>query len=111
MAAKIIAFLITMLVNITAGVVVFFGMMLAMNGYHESDANYGFIAYIALAMIVTILMSLAAAVFVHILKKKQYNAFVSVLISVVGFSVVGVVLKITCGVIGVGIAEFVRVNF
>ena len=41
MAPKIIAFLITLTLNIAIGIAVFFFMLLAMNGFSESDANYG----------------------------------------------------------------------
>ncbi|HLA94279.1 MAG TPA: hypothetical protein VK612_01065 [Pyrinomonadaceae bacterium] len=111
MAAKIIAFFLTMLINIVADVAVFFVMLMAMNGYGESDAIYGIVSYIALAVIVTLLMSSAAAILAHILIKLEFGSFVSALIAVIVFSVTGVVLKIVCGLIGIGIAEFVRVNF
>jgi hypothetical protein len=50
MAAKIIAFIVTLLLNIAIGVVVFFMMLMGMNGFSESDANYGFVTYIVLAV-------------------------------------------------------------
>jgi hypothetical protein len=111
MAAKILAFLITMLANIAAGVAFFFGMLLAMNGYSESDANYGIIAYIALAIVVTILMSAGAVILVNVLTKRKFSGLVSALIAVPLFSIFGVVLKVVCSIIGIGIAEFVRVNY
>nr|MBA3352879.1 hypothetical protein [Blastocatellia bacterium] len=62
MAIKITAFLLTLLINIAVGVAVFLFMLLAMNGYSESDATYGLGAYIVLAVIVTLLMSTLAVV-------------------------------------------------
>ena len=111
MAAKITAFLITMLFNAAAGIAVFFGMLLAMNGFSESDAQYGIIAYIAAAIIVTIMMSSAAAFLVHFLLKRQFSGAVSAIIAIPVFSILGVGLKVGCSVIGVIIAEFVRVNY
>lgn len=108
---KIVAFILTFLINIVAGVVVFFLMLLAMNGYSESDASYGLGAYIVLAIIVTLLMSTGAAFVAHVLLKRKYTSLVSVLIAVPIFSVIGVGLKIVCSVIGVAIAEYVRVNY
>lgn len=107
---KIVAFIITFLINIVAGVVVFFLMLLAMNGYSESDASYGLGAYAVLAVIVTLLMSIGAAFVAHVLLKRKFTGLVSVLIAVPIFSVVGAGLKIVCSIIGVMIAEYVRVN-
>jgi hypothetical protein len=111
MAPKIIAFLVTMLANIAAGVVVFFGVLVAMNGYSESDAMYGLIAYIVLAVSVTLLVSVLAVGLTHILLKREFRGWASALIAAAVFSVTGIVLKFFCSIIGVGIAEFVRVNF
>jgi hypothetical protein len=111
MGSKIAAFLITLIVNIAIGVAVFFFMLLAMNGYSESDASYGLVTYVVLALIVSLLMSTGAAFIAHILLKRKFSGLVSVLIAVAIFSVVGAVLKIVCSIIGVAIAEFVRVNY
>ena len=110
MAPKIIAFLITLILNIAAGVAVFFFMLLAMNGYSESDSTYGLVAYIVLALIVSLLMSFAAVVLVNILQKRKFSGVVSSLIAIPVFVVVGAVLKCVCAIIGVGVAELVRVN-
>ena len=111
MAAKIIAALLTLLINVAAGVAVFFVMLLAMNGYNESDAAYGLGAYIVLAVAVTILMTAGAFLTAGYLIRKTFGSVAAVLIAVLVFSVFGAVLKAVCGLIGVGIAEFVRVNY
>jgi hypothetical protein len=111
MGSKIAALLITLIINIAIGVAVFFFMLLAMNGYSESDASYGLVTYLVLAVIVTLLMSAGAAFLVHVLLKRKFTALVSVLISVPIFSVAGAGLKIVCSIIGVAIAEYVRVNY
>ena len=111
MAAKIIAFLITFIVNIAVGVIVFFGMLVGMNGYSESDATYGFVTYFVLAVLVSLLMSSLAVVALHLLLKRQFSSIVAVLISVILFCVIGAVLKVICSSIGISVAEFVRVNF
>ncbi len=110
MAIKITAFFITLLLNVAAGVALFFFMMLAMNGFSESDATYGFIAFIVLALMVTILTSSGAAYLVHVLQKRKFHGAVAALIAVPIFSFIGVGLKIGCSIIGVLIAEYVRVN-
>jgi hypothetical protein len=109
--SKIAASLITLTVNIIAGVVILFIMLIAMNGYNESDAEWGLGAYIILAVIVTLLMSIGAFAAVGLLVRKKYTPLRSALIATPIVCVVGVVSLIVCGVMGIGIAEFVRVNY
>ena len=111
MGTVISAFILTFLVNVAAGVVIFFVMLMAMNGYSESDAMYGFGVFIVCAVLITFTMSLLAALLAARLKKREFRAISAVLIGTVVFSATGVVLKVICSVIGVGVAEFVRVNY
>lgn len=111
MTSKITAFLITFLLNLIAGAVIFFMMLIAMNGYHESDAQWGLGAYIVLAFIGTIVMSTAAVLTVGWLIKRQYSAVKAALIAIPVFSIIGVILKIVFSLFGVGVAEFVRLNY
>ena len=111
MAPKILAFLITLFVNIAIGVAVFFFMLLAMNGFSESDANYGFITYKVLAVLVSFLMAALASTAVHVLVKRGFSAVVASLIGIGSFTVIGLVLKVVCSIIGVLIADFVRTNY
>ena len=46
-----------------------------------------------------------------LLTKKQFGAVSASIITILIFSVVGGVLKFVCSLIGVGVAEFVRVKF
>jgi hypothetical protein len=110
-ATKLAAFLITLFINIAIGVVVFFFLLIAMNGYSESDATYGLGAYVGLALIVSLLMSSAAAFTSHILTKREFRPAIAAVTSIGVFSVVGAGLKVVCSIIGVAIAEFVRVNY
>ena len=110
MSAKIIAFILTLLANVAIGVAVFFFMLLAMNGFSESDASYGFVAYIVLALVVSLGMSAAAAFAVHLLMKREFRGSIAALIAVPVFSLIGGGLKIACSIIGVMIADYVRVN-
>jgi hypothetical protein len=111
MAAKIIAFLITFITNIAAGVLIFFFMLIVMNGFRESDATWGLGIFIILAILIAILMSLGAVFVIRLLVKKQFSGAVSALIATPGFLILGIVLEIVAGLIGIGVAEFVRVNF
>ncbi|MEO8042532.1 MAG: hypothetical protein ABI646_07985 [Acidobacteriota bacterium] len=111
MGAKILVFALTLAINIAGGVVIFFFLVLAMNGFSESDAMYGLRAYILLALLVSLLMSGGAAGGVHILMRRGFRAVTSALIAVPIFSILGAVLKIVCSMIGVSVAEYVRVNY
>ena len=111
MAPKIIACLLTLAANVVAGLSVFFVMLIGMNGYSEDNAMFGIVAYVVLAVLVTILMSVSAVLLTHKLQKRKFRGFAAAIIAVMVFSVSGVVLKVVCGLIGIGIAEFMRVNY
>lgn len=111
MAPKIIAFLITLFLNIAVGIAVFFFLLLAMNGFSESDANYGFITYIVLAILVSLLMASLAAVAAHLLMKRGFRALSASLVGIASFTVIGIVLKVVCSIIGVLVADLVRTSY
>ncbi|MFZ1700147.1 MAG: hypothetical protein WBO10_09830 [Pyrinomonadaceae bacterium] len=111
MAAKIIALIVTLVASLAAGVFVFLGILVAMNGYSESDASYGLIAYVALALLVSLLMGISAFLLTGRLIKSEFGPATAVLIASVAFSLLGATLKGVCGLVGIGVAEFVRVNF
>ena len=111
MPAKLLTALITFLINVAAGVVIFFFLLLAMNGYSESDAIYGLGAYIVLGLIVSLIMSTFAALLVHVLMKRNFRGWTAGLIAVLIFSVIGLGLKLVCSVVGVAVSEYVRVNY
>jgi hypothetical protein len=111
MAPKIIACLLTLAANVVAGLGVFFAMLIVMNGYSEADAMFGIVAYVVLAVLVTILMSVSALLLTHKLQKREFSGVAAASIAVLVFVVSGAVLKMICGLIGVGVAEFMRVNY
>jgi len=96
MLAKLIAFLLTVLVLLAAGTVVFFMMLVAMNGFSESDAIWGLGVYVVLTLLVTVAMGTGG---------------VSCLIAVPVFSLIGMVCEVIGSLIGVALAEIVRRNF
>ena len=111
MAAKLSAFFITLIINLAIGVGVFFFMLLAMNGFSESDASYGLGAYIVLALLVTLAMSAGAAFAAHLFVKRGLSGLAAAAISIPIFCVLGGGLKIVCSVVGVLIADYVRLNY
>lgn len=111
MGAKITALLVTMAANIAAGVAILFFMLIAMNGYSESDAVWGLGLYVFLALVVSVAMGLTASVVAGRLVKREFNPVVAALIAISIFSLVGFGLEIVCSLVGVGLAEFVRIKF
>jgi len=111
MIPKVVAAIVTGVMNITVGVVVFFFMLLAMNGFSESDASYGIVTYIILAVLATILMAVSAVATVHVLLKRNWRAARAAILAILLFSGVGAGLKVVCSIIGVLVADLVRVNF
>jgi len=110
MGIKILAFMITLVLNAAAVVVILATMILAMNGYSERDAGWGLIAFIVLAAAMSILAGIGAAASVTLLVRRQYTGIIAVLISIAVFTVLGVVSEIVCSLVGIGVAEFVRVK-
>ncbi len=111
MTSKIAALFLTLVVCLAAGTVVLLFLLVAMNGYSESDAMWGLGVYAALAIAASIVMGFGAFLTAGFLQKKQFGAVSSVLISVILFAIIGFLADGLCGLIGVGVAEFVRVNF
>ena len=111
MAAKIIAAITTLIANLAIGVVVMSILVISMNGFTGNSGQAGLISYIVLAVAVTIAMSLSAFLLTGYLIKREFSGAIAALIAVPVFSIVGGGLKIICMLIGVGIAEFVRVKF
>jgi len=111
MTPKVIAALVTLILNIAVGVVVLATMIIAMNGYSENDAMWGLGVYVLLALVVAVLSSLGSVLLVQLLLKKQYSASISTLIAIPVFTIAGVGLEVVCSLIGIGVAEIVRVKF
>ncbi len=111
MAPKIIAAIITFIIDIAVGVIVLATMLIAMNGYSESDASWGLGAFVILAFVVALIMGIGAFLLAGLLTKKQYSGIGAAIIPILVFSIVGAGLEVVAGGIGVAIAEFVRVNF
>jgi hypothetical protein len=111
MAPKIIACLLTLAANVAAGLLVFFVMLITMNGYSENDAIFGIVTYLVLAVLVTILMSVSAVLLADKLQKRKFSGVAAAIIAILVFSASGVILKVICSLIGVGIAEFMRINY
>lgn len=109
---KIASFLLTFFLNLfVSGLLVVILMLVLLNGYSESDAMWGLFAYGALALISSLIMGVGAVLLSGALAKRQFKTFSAAAIGIVVFVIIGTVLDLVFGLIGVGITEFVRVNY
>ena len=107
MAAKIAALMVTLAAGLAAGVAILFFMLVAMNGYSEGDATWGLGAYVVLAFVANISMGLAA----YFVTGRLIKRAIASLITITIFSIVVFVVEVVSSLIGIGVAEFVRVKF
>jgi|SRR5215213_6920804 len=110
MAAKIITFLLILLINVGVGGGFVFFLMLGLNGFSERDANYAFGVFIAGGLLVSFLMATAGLFLVKFLNKKQWNQIFAVLVAVIGYAALGFVLKVVIFFIAIFVAGLVRTS-
>lgn len=111
MPAKIASLIITILLSVAVAIGVFAFMIIAMNGYSEGDATWGLGVFAVLGLIVSLSAGVAAHFFAGVLVKKQFSLLLSASVAVPVCTIVAIVLEIIAALIGVGVAELVRVNF
>lgn len=111
MQMKVAAALLTFVINVVIGIAVGFFLLVAMNGYSESDATLGLAAYVLTAISVSLTIAAFAFILTGWLAANQMNSFASLLIAVLLFSVIGAVLKAVCGAVGIAVAEIARHAF
>jgi hypothetical protein len=107
---KIVALILTTTACFAAAVVLFFGMILGMNGFSGSDAEYGLVTYVALAVLISILAGGGAYALAAKLMAREFHPAVSLLISIPALTIVGVVLEFFSVIIGLMISEYVRTH-
>ncbi|MBX7053678.1 MAG: hypothetical protein K1X36_01900 [Pyrinomonadaceae bacterium] len=111
MAAKIAALLTTFVIDLAVGAVILLFLLVAMNGFSESDATWGLGVFVVLALLVSLSTSVGAFFLAGLLMKRNFSQVTSAFIAVPVFSIVGIGLEIVCALAGVGVAEYVRVNY
>ena len=111
MLPKLISFLLTLFVLLAAATVILFMMLLAMNGFSESEATWGLGGYVVLVLLLTGAMSTGAWLLTGRFIGKQFSPLVSCLISIPIFSLIGIAGDVICSLISVALAEVVRVHF
>jgi len=112
MFAKIITPVITILVSIAVAVVLFFMLMLGLNGFHGTDGGRGLFAFAAWGVFTALLLGLLSLLSVNFLiNRKQKSAMFAALVVVPVFAVVGVAMNFVCLIIGIAVAEISRSSF
>ncbi len=110
MALKLITSSIVLLFNAVLALILFFGLIVAMNGYHESDATYGIAAYLALAVLSCLLATTLAWLTVHILMKREFRPWMASTVSIAAFCMLGTGALMISMALAIGITEFARAN-
>jgi len=106
---KVVIFLVTVLVNIGIGIMLFFLLLLSLNGYSGKQAEPGLILFI----IWVLLFSIAAAVCAYLsanflITKKSLNWIAASLISILVFVAAGAILNFVGTVAAIILTEALR---
>lgn len=102
---------ITFGVAVVSGVVCFFGLLLALNGFigQERAVNTSIVTYVVLALLVIALMTLFSALTANFLQRRfDWRAAVAVISSSLGFAAIAVVMHIVSIVIAAIVADQMR---
>ncbi len=110
MAAKIITFLLILLINLAVGLAMLFFMVLALNGFSESDANYAFLIFIIGGVFISVLTAIAGVFLLNFLTNRNWNLILSIIFSVAAFSILSFLINIVIWFAGIFAAEFVRTS-
>ena len=110
MTAKIITFLTISGVNLAAGVILLFFLMLGLNGFSERDANYAFLFFIIGAFVTAALSGILGIVLLNVLINKNFRSVSASIIAVLIFSIIGAVINIALCFGGLIIAEIMRTS-
>ena len=92
---RVIVFVIIALVQLAAAVVIFFMLLLGLNGFSERDATPSLIFFIALSVACALGLGGAGAFAAkRIAEKKSLGGLAASAISVIGFSALGVMILV-----------------
>jgi hypothetical protein len=108
--SKYIVAALTFVAAAAVGAVVLLAMLMAMNGYSESDSTYGIAVFVVLSFLLTLLLTYKAFTTTRRFVDQGKNvAFTGFLIVTAAFFV-ALIAKSIFALIGIGVAEFARVN-
>ena len=111
MAAKIITFLIVVLLNLGGGFVWYFMLALGLNGFSGSDADYSMTLFPIGALLVSILAATAGVLATgYFINSKSWNPVLAVAVSAIVFTIVGLVINFILMFAAIFLADFVRTS-
>jgi hypothetical protein len=102
---------ITFGVALVSGIVCFFGLLLALNGFmgQERAVNASIITYIVLAILVVLTVTVMSTLTANFLQRRlDWTATVAVITSALGLAAIGVVMHIVCILIAAIVADQMR---
>jgi hypothetical protein len=109
MVANVVSLILTLIINGIVSFALFFGMIIAMNGFSGRDAEWGIYAFLILAVISGILTAVLSFVVCNFSQNRwQWNVVVATSISIVGFSVINGIINFIAIILAVAIAETKR---
>ncbi|MEZ5346176.1 MAG: hypothetical protein R2681_11555 [Pyrinomonadaceae bacterium] len=112
LVVKILLFLLTTAIIGAVAFFMFAFMIIAMNGYSGSDAEYGLVLFTVWAVVVSVGAGALAVLAAHLLeKRRQIHYALSSLIAFVVFIVLGLGANAAGVVAGIGLSEIVRTMF
>lgn len=105
---KAVVFSSTLIVCLAAAAIFFVGMIVALNGYGESDATWGMAGFAAIALLSAVIAGAAAAGLFSWLIARSFRTLSASAMAITACSVVGVAAEFICSIFGVLIAELAR---
>jgi len=112
MAAKIITFVLIAGINTAVAVLLFFFLLLGLNGFSERDAKWSIWLFLIGAALVTILAAVAGIFTTKFFSvKKGVNVIWAALISILIFSFLGAGINFLITFVGFFLAEAVRQSY
>ncbi len=106
---KVVIFLITALGNIGIGIMLFFFLLLSLNGYSEKQAKPGLILFIIWVLLFSAAAAACAVLSANFLTtKKSLNWLAASLVSILIFVVIGAILNFVGTIAAIFLTEALR---
>ena len=110
-ATKVIALFLTLAANLAAGAIIFIFMLIAMNGFSESDAGWGLGLFIVLTLGIAVFTGFLTVLGVDYLIRKSFSKVMAIILPVILCTIAGVIAEMISSLIGIAVADFVRRNY
>ena len=108
MGAKVAAFLITLIAMVVLAVAGFIVLLLALNGYSESDSTTSLGVYGIFAFLLVFAFACLAGGVTHVLIGREFGSKSAAMIGILVGLAIGLVALFICIVIGIALAEYFR---